>query len=90
MTKRLIVIFFEIAMIVCSLPLSFAIQAGSLLWIILSAALLVGLLIGWAHFSRCPHCGRLIHCDYIKRDIVYCHYCGGKVDLNEGILHPKE
>ena len=83
MSRRLITSLFVIACVACSIPLTFAILAESLLWIILSCVLLVGCFIGWLHFSRCPHCGRVIRLDYLNTKSIHCLYCGELVDLDE-------
>ena len=90
MNRRLITSILAIATVACSIPLVLSIHAGNALWIVLSCVLILGCFIGWMLTSRCPHCGRVIDCTFLKRRTICCHYCGGKVDLNEGILHPKE
>lgn len=90
MSRRFAVIFFAIAALISALICWFSIDAGSVLWSILSGVFMVLSFIGYFLCSRCPHCGRVIRMDYINRSYVYCPLCGGKVDLDENILHREE
>lgn len=90
MKKRLVVILFAIAALISALICWFSIDAGRILWSILSGVFMVLSFIGYFLCSRCPHCNRVIHLDYLNKSYIYCHYCGGKVDLDEDILHRKE
>ena len=87
--KKIVYVFFAIT-VICGTAMTLAMEAGNFLWSLIFGLLFAGFLCVLLWFSRCPHCGRVIDCTFLKRSTIYCHYCGGKVDLNEGILHPKE
>ena len=90
MSRRFAVIALASAAVACSIPLTLAILAESLLWIVVSCILLAGFLIAFSLVSRCPHCRRITRMDFFNLSYIYCTYCGGKVDLDENILHREE
>ena len=90
MSRRFAVIFFAIAALISALICWFSIDAGSVLWSILSGVFMVLSFIGYFLCSRCPHCGRVIRLDYLNKSHIYCRHCGGTVGLGEDILHREE
>ena len=81
MSKRLAIILFAIAALISAVICWFSVDAGNVLWSILSGVFLFGSFIGYFLCSRCPHCGRANRCDYFTRSYIYCNHCGKKIDL---------
>ena len=90
MSRRFITNSLVLVALIGAIVCWFSIDAGRILWSILSGVIMISSFIGYFLCSRCPHCGRIIRMDYINRSYIYCHYCGGKVDLDEDILHSEE
>ena len=90
MSKRFIVTLFAIAALIFALVCWLTFDAGSVLWGIVSGVLMILSFIGYFLCSRCPHCGRVIHCTSLSRPFIYCHYCGKKVDLTENPLRRED
>lgn len=90
MSRRFITNSLVLVALIGAIVCWFSIDAGRILWSILSGVFMVLSFIGYFLCSRCPHCSRVTHCTYINRSFVYCRHCGRKVDLDENILHPEE
>lgn len=90
MSRRFSINTLVVVTLIGALIFWFSIDAGSVLWSILSGIIMIAAFVGYFLCSRCPHCGRIIRLDYLNKSHIYCRHCGGKVGLGEDILHPEE